>query len=151
MKKKKPAQSSLLYGEPQTMSNKIGRPHDSDSRYSVRFIIITGIIGFICLVAAISLIIIGTIGLRDYGFANGPLIAGIVLFGVGGALIIVACLAAETCHRLLSSKSIESQFHSVANFFQIPCDYASGKRWYDRYNGILSSLQHHHRSGRPSI
>jgi uncharacterized RDD family membrane protein YckC len=83
-----------LYDGPQPTSNKIGRPRGSGSRYSVGFIIIAGIIGLLCLVAAIALTISGTLGLRDYGFANGPLIAGIVLLGVGGVLGIVACLAA---------------------------------------------------------
>ena len=79
-----------MYDGSETTSNKIVRPRGSDSR----FILITGIIGLLCLIAAISLTIIGTIGLRNYGFANGPLIAGIVLFGVSFALTIVACLAA---------------------------------------------------------
>jgi len=83
-----------LYDGPQPTSNKIGKSRGSGSRYSVRFIIITGIIGLLCFVAAIALTISGTIGLREYGFANGPLIAGIVLFGVGGGLLIVACVAA---------------------------------------------------------
>jgi len=83
-----------LYDGPQPTSNKIGRPRGSGSRYSIRFIIIAGIIGLLCLIAAIALTISGTIGLREYGFANGPLVAGIVLFGVGSALSIVACLAA---------------------------------------------------------
>ncbi len=76
------------------MSIKNVRPRVSDSTYSVRFILITGITGLLCLIAAVVLTIIGTIGLRNYGFANGPLIAGIVLFGLGGALSILACLAA---------------------------------------------------------
>jgi uncharacterized RDD family membrane protein YckC len=83
-----------LYDGPQPTSNKIGRSRGSGSRYSVGFIIIAGIIGLSCLVAAIALTITGTIGLRDYGFANSPLIAGIVLFGVAAALIVVACIAA---------------------------------------------------------
>ena len=83
-----------MYDGPQPTSNKIGRPRGRGSQYSVRLIIIAGIIGLLCLIAAIALTISGTVGLRDYGFANGPLIAGIVFFGVGGALIIAACLAA---------------------------------------------------------
>ncbi len=83
-----------MYDGPQPTSNKIGRSRGSGSRYSVGFIIIAGIIGLSCLVAAIALTITGTIGLRDYGFANSPLIAGIVLFGVAAALIVVACIAA---------------------------------------------------------
>jgi uncharacterized RDD family membrane protein YckC len=83
-----------LYDGPQPTSNKIGRPRSSGSSYSVRLIIIAGIIGLLCLIAAIALTISGTIGLRNYGFANNPLIAGIVLFGVGGVLTIFACLAA---------------------------------------------------------
>ncbi|CAF4985784.1 unnamed protein product [Rotaria sp. Silwood1] len=42
-------------------------------------------------------------------------------------------------------------FRSVANHFQIPGGHATVKRWYDRYNGNVSSLQHHHRSGRAPI
>ncbi|CAF3946324.1 unnamed protein product [Rotaria sp. Silwood1] len=42
-------------------------------------------------------------------------------------------------------------FRSVANHFQIPGGHATVKRWYDRSNGNISSLQHHHRSGRASI
>ncbi|CAF4340181.1 unnamed protein product [Rotaria sp. Silwood2] len=42
-------------------------------------------------------------------------------------------------------------FRSVANHFRIPGDHATVKRWYDRYNGNLSSLQHHHRSERAPI
>ena len=83
-----------MYDGSQGTSNKIAGPRGNDSRYSGRYIIISGIIGLICLVLAISLTISGTVGLRDYGFANGPLIAGIVLFGVGGALTILASLAA---------------------------------------------------------
>ncbi len=83
-----------MYDGSQPTSNKIGRSRASGSRYSVRFIIIAGIIGLLCLVAAIALTIIGTVSLRNYGFANSPLIAGIVLFGVGGALTVVACIAA---------------------------------------------------------
>ncbi len=83
-----------MYDGPQPTSNKIGRPRGTGSRYSVAFIIIAGIIGLSCLVAAIALTISGTIGLHNYGFANSPLIAGIVLFGVAAALIIVACIAA---------------------------------------------------------
>ncbi len=83
-----------MYDGSQPTSNKIGRPRGSGSRYSVRFIIIAGIIGLLCLVAAIALTISGTVSLRNYGFANAPLIAGIVLFGVGGALTVVACIAA---------------------------------------------------------
>jgi hypothetical protein len=82
-----------LYGGRQPTSNKIGKPRGSGSRYSVLFIIITGITGLLCFIAGITLTIIGTTGLRNYGFANGPLIAGIVLLGVGGVLITVACLA----------------------------------------------------------
>jgi len=89
-----------LYDGPQPTSNKIGRPRGSGSRYSVRFIIITGIIGLLCLVAAIAVTINGTIGHRDYGFADGPLAVGIVLFGVGGVLIIVSCLAARLKQRM---------------------------------------------------
>jgi len=83
-----------LYDGPQPTSNKIGKPRSSGSRYPFLFIIIAGITGLLCLIAAIALTISGTIGLREYGFANGPLIAGIVLFGVGGALTVVACIAA---------------------------------------------------------
>ncbi len=83
-----------MYDGPQAASNKTGRSRGSDSSYSARFIIITGIIGLLCLIAAIALIISGVVGLRNYGFANSPLIAGIVLIGVGGGLTIVACLAA---------------------------------------------------------
>ncbi|CAF4893840.1 unnamed protein product [Rotaria sp. Silwood1] len=92
---KEPTQSSLLYDELQATSNKIARDSGNDSRYSVRFTIINGIIGLLCLVSAIALTISGTVGLRDYGFSNEPLIAGIVLFGVGSVLIIVACVAAK--------------------------------------------------------
>ncbi|CAF3893936.1 unnamed protein product, partial [Rotaria sp. Silwood1] len=91
-----PTQSSLLYDELQATSNKIARDSGNDSRYSVRFTIINGIIGLLCLVSAIALTISGTVGLRDYGFSNEPLIAGIVLFGVGSVLIIVACVAASS-------------------------------------------------------
>jgi hypothetical protein len=87
------AQSSLLYDGPQATSIKIGGPRDSSSRYSIRFIIITGVIGLLCIIAAIPLTIVGTVGLRDYGFANSPLIAGIVLFGLGSAILIADCIS----------------------------------------------------------
>jgi len=52
---------------------------------------VTGILGVACLIAAIVLTIVGVVGLRNYGFDNNSFIAGIVLFGVGGALITVSC------------------------------------------------------------
>ncbi|CAF1527288.1 unnamed protein product [Adineta steineri] len=76
-----PAQTSLLYDQPQ-------KPRGS-SRYSGNFIKLTGIIGLLSFIAAVALTIIGTAGLRNYGFSNNPLIAGIVLFGVDPSQSIV--------------------------------------------------------------
>lgn len=66
----------------------------TSSSYSSRFVLITVILGIACLITAIVLTIVGVVGLRNYGFNNGPFIAGIVLFGVGGAFAITGCRAA---------------------------------------------------------
>jgi transposase len=42
-------------------------------------------------------------------------------------------------------------FRYVANIFQIKGGHATVKRWFDRYNGTVSSLQQRYRSGRPPI
>ncbi|UJR12275.1 hypothetical protein I4U23_016452 [Adineta vaga] len=81
-----PVHTSLLYDGPHTQGRK--------SRYSLLMILIPGIIGIASLIAAIVLTIVGSVGLRNYGFNNGPLIAGIVLFGVGIVFSITSCAAA---------------------------------------------------------
>ncbi|CAF4449599.1 unnamed protein product, partial [Rotaria socialis] len=89
----KSAQSSLLCDILQATSNKIDRHYSNACCYCDLFILITVTISVLCIVVAITLIIYGTTGLRDYGFANGPLITGIVFFGIGVAFIIVSCIA----------------------------------------------------------
>lgn len=83
-----------MHNESQATTKKNGRSRGSGSRYSVYFILIAGITGLLCIVAAIVLTIIGTVGLRDYGFNNDPLIAGIILFGIAGVLLTFVCLSA---------------------------------------------------------
>ena len=42
-------------------------------------------------------------------------------------------------------------FRFVADLFQIKGGHKTVKRWFDRYDGTVLSLQQQHRSGRPSI
>ncbi|CAF1505815.1 unnamed protein product [Adineta ricciae] len=86
-----PTEFNLLHDDHLMKSNgKIPKA----SRYPTLFLLIIGGLGLLCLISAVILTIIGSLGLRDYGFANNPLIAGIILFGIGGAFSIVACISA---------------------------------------------------------
>jgi len=44
-----------------------------------------------------------------------------------------------------------TSFNAVAKLFKIPGGHKTVKRWYDQYNGSVSSLQSKPRSGRPPI
>ncbi|CAF3442038.1 unnamed protein product [Rotaria sp. Silwood1] len=61
----------------------------------------------------------------------------------------------NTVHQRVIEYYLQNQpnvsFRFVAKFFHIHGDYATVKRWFDRYDGTILSLQQQMRSGRPQI
>ncbi|CAF1505798.1 unnamed protein product [Adineta ricciae] len=83
-------QSIDSFNQLEFTSKKIERLRGGGGGYATRFALISGTLGFICLIPAIILTLTGAAKLNDSD--NGRLVAGIILFALSITLIVLAFL-----------------------------------------------------------